>query len=243
MSASDDRDHDAAPEPARIERQIEQTRHHLTETLSELEHKLSARQLTTGMIDAVRDSVLGSGDGQQTMLDLIRRNPLPVTLIGIGLGWLVFGASPSRGERRPLSDNSMPDNPGIDPTLAGGPESALHIGGAAHAHGRRRARGRVGRLQERAGTMMQDNPLAVGALGAVIGALIGAILPMSRREQAWLVETQADLVDQARDLGRDAVARAGDVARQAGRAAVDVVERELGVTQPRSNGRTDESIH
>jgi hypothetical protein len=135
----------------------------------------------------------------------------------------------------------MPDNPGVDPTLAGGPESALHIGGAAHVRGR--PRGRVGRLQARAGAMMQDNPLAVGAVGAVIGALIGMILPMSRREQTWLVEAQTDLVDQARDLGRDAVARAGDVARQAGRAAVSVVERELGVTQSRGNGRSDGSIH
>jgi hypothetical protein len=93
--------------------------------------------------------------------------------------------------------------------------------------------------------MMQDNPLAVGALGAVIGALVGAILPMSRRERDWISDTQAHLVDQARELGRDALARAGDVARHAGRAAVEVVEQELGVAKPRppGNGRTDGSIH
>jgi hypothetical protein len=249
MSASEDRDVDASPEPGQIERQIEQSRHHLTETLTALEHKLSARQLTNDMIEAVRDTVLGSGDGQQTMLDLIRRNPLPATLIGIGVGWMVFGSSVPRSERRPPPANAgmdpMPANAGAQP-MASGPESALHIGGAAHAHGAgRRAHGRIGRLQDRAGAMMQDNPLAVGAVGAVIGALIGAILPMSRREQDWLADTQADLVDQARDLGRDALARAGDVARHAGRAAVEVVEQELGVTKPRppGNGRTDGSIH
>ena len=254
MSASEDRESDDSPEPARIERQIEQTRHHLTETLTALEHKLSARQLTNHMIDAVRDTVLGSGDGQQTMLDLIRRNPLPAALIGIGVGWMVFGAKTQQSQRRapePAFDAVNPGsdamNPGIEPGSPAyhGPESALHLGGAAHVRHTGRARGRVGRLQQRAGAMMEDNPLAVGALGAVIGGLIGMVLPMSRREQDWLAEAQADLVGQARDLGRDAMARAGDVARHAGRAAVEVVEQELGVTKPRppGNGRTDESIH
>jgi hypothetical protein len=102
----------------------------------------------------------------------------------------------------------------------------------------------VGRLQDRTGAMMQDNPLAVGALGVVIGALVGAILPMSRRESEWLAEAQQQVVDQAAAMGREAVERARDVAQEAGRAAVQVVERELGVDKPRTNGgRKDESIH
>jgi hypothetical protein len=41
------------------------------------------------------------------------------------------------------------------------------------------------------------------------------------------------------------MARAGDVARHAGRAAVEVVERELGTAKPpgAGNGHADESIH
>jgi hypothetical protein len=215
MSGSDAHDRDATTDPARIERQIEATRHQLTETLTALERKLSARQLTTDVIDAVRETVLGDGTGQQTMVDLIKRNPVPAALIGLGLSWMVFAAPPRRRSAAPT----------VDPAPA--------------------APTRAGRLPQRAGAMLHDNPLAVGALGAAIGALIGAILPMSRRERAWIAETQAELADQARELGRDAITRAGDVARHAGRAAVEVVERELGTT-PRpaaGNGHGDGSIH
>jgi hypothetical protein len=230
MSASDD---DNASEPARIARQIEETRTHLTNTLTALEHKLSARQITNDVVDAMRDAVMGSGDGQKAMLALIRRNPVPAALIGVGLAWMVFGPAKRRPRRSPApaatSSSSAETRFPIDPEA---PARADGSGLGA----------RVGRIQDRAGATMQEHPLAVGALGAVIGALIGAILPMGRRESEWLADTQSQLVGQAGDLGRDALERARAVAEQAGRAAVDVVERELGVDKPRS-GRNGSQVH
>ena len=242
MSASDERDTDDATDPSRIERQIQETRSHLTDTLTALEHKLSARQITTDVFDSVRDAVMGTGDGQKTMLDLIRRNPLPAAMIGVGLAWMALGTTPRQPRR-----NAAAAEPPVPETMTTGPEAALHLDGAARAHGSGSASSsRVGRLQNRAGAMMQQNPLAVGALGVVIGALIGVVLPMSRREGELLGGTQAQLADQVSELGRDALERARDVAQHAGRAAMDVVQRELGVKKPgpsRRNGTTDESIH
>jgi hypothetical protein len=180
------------------------------------------------------------------MLDLIRRNPLPAAMIGVGLAWMALGTSPQQPRRTaaaapPVPETMMPE------TMTAGPEAALHLGGAARAHGSGSASSsRIGRLQHRAGAMMQQNPLAVGALGVVLGALIGMVLPMSRREGELLGGTQAQLADQVSELGRDALERARDVAQHAGRAAMDVVQRELGVKKPgpsRRNGGTDESIH
>lgn len=231
MSASDNRDDDAS-EPARIERQIEETRTHLTDTLTALEQKLSARQITTDVFGAVRDTVMGAGEGQQAMLDLVRRNPIPATLIGVGLAWMVFGTT-TRPAHRPReapaptpapAGTRFPDDPAL-------PDESTGVSA------------RVARVQDRAGAMMQDNPLVVGAVGAVIGALIGAILPQSRRESTLLADTQSQLIDQATEIGRDAVARAQDIARHAGRAAVEVVEQELGVAKPRPAGRNGEQLH
>lgn len=242
MNAFDDRDDDTS-DPARIERQIEETRTHLTKTLTALEHKLSARQLTTDVFDAVRDTVMGPGDGQKAMLDLVRRNPIPATLVGVGLAWMVFGRDATEtATRRPRHTHEAPD---AHEALAvpSAPEPPFPEEPATPETGRRAKETRIDRLRDRAGAMMQDNPLVVGALGAVIGALIGTILPMSRRESAFLSDTQGQLIDHATEIGRDALARAGDIARHAGRAAVGVVEQELGVARPRPAGRNGEQLH
>lgn len=82
------------------------------------------------------------------------------------------------------------------------------------------------------------DPLVLGGLGLLAGALLGAVLPMTRREPEWLGEAHARLVDEADALGRVAMARAWAVAEHAGRAAIDAVAQELGeaVGAPRANG-------
>src|SRR5258708_36846189 len=92
MSVSD-REAPSGADPERIERQIEETRNHMTSTLTELERKLSARQITNDVFDALRDAVIGTGEGSKDMIDMVRRNPIPAALIGLGIGWMVFGTT------------------------------------------------------------------------------------------------------------------------------------------------------
>src|SRR5262250_3326715 len=97
MSASERDD------PERIERQIAETRNNMTGTLTELERRLSARQITTDVFDALREAMVGTGEGSKDMIDLVRKNPIPAALIGIGLGWMIFGAT----TRRPHATSAM----------------------------------------------------------------------------------------------------------------------------------------
>src|SRR5690606_38172219 len=53
-----------------------------------------------------------------------------------------------------------------------------------------RVRERYARQKYRARTMLEDHPLAIAAIGVGIGALLGALLPTSRREQRWLRDTR-----------------------------------------------------
>src|SRR5258708_39614307 len=92
MSVSD-REAPSGADPERIERQIEETRNHMTSTLTELERRLSARQITNDVFDALRDAVIGTGEGSKDMIDIVRRNPIPAALIGIGIGWMIFGTT------------------------------------------------------------------------------------------------------------------------------------------------------
>jgi hypothetical protein len=74
--------------PAEIERDIDHTRVELALTLDALEHKLRARHLVEKGFDMLKET-LGNNDAWNRSLDVIRANPVPVALIGIGAAWLV----------------------------------------------------------------------------------------------------------------------------------------------------------
>jgi hypothetical protein len=217
-------------DPERIQRQIEETRSHMTSTLTELERKLSARQLTNDVFDAMREAVIGTGDGSKVMIEFIKKNPVPAALIGLGIGWMLFGATRPRAATHraatpPETEHRRGANGG-----ANGSGMASRVS-AATGHYAARVGDTASSYAGRARSMAEDNPLAIGAVGLVLGGLIGALLPMTRRESEWFGSAQAQFVDQAEELGRETLERARDVAEHAGRAAVDVVERELGVTK------------
>jgi len=83
---SDDRSPDNRS-PAEIERDIDQTRIELALTLDALERRLRARHLVEKGFDMLKET-LGS-DTWNRSLDMIRANPVPVALIGIGAAWIV----------------------------------------------------------------------------------------------------------------------------------------------------------
>lgn len=73
--------------PAEIERDIDRTRVELALTLDALERRLRARHLVEKGFDMLKET-LGS-DTWNRSVDIIRANPVPVALIGIGAAWLV----------------------------------------------------------------------------------------------------------------------------------------------------------
>lgn len=89
--------------PAEIEREIDETRARMDRTLDELEYRLSPGQVASMAIQE-----LTSGEPSR-MVEVIRRNPIPAAMIGIGVLWLglamVRQDAPARaadGRRRPM---------------------------------------------------------------------------------------------------------------------------------------------
>jgi hypothetical protein len=74
--------------PAEIERDIDHTRVDIALTLDALERRLSARHLVEKGFDMLKET-LGNTDTMNRSLDLIRANPVPVVLMGIGAAWLI----------------------------------------------------------------------------------------------------------------------------------------------------------
>lgn len=83
---------------AQIEREVEQTRNHVADTLDTLRHKLQPGQMVDQVVGQVSDYVRSSG-GTEFVRNLgasVRDNPLPVALIGAGIAWLLMsGGKPA----------------------------------------------------------------------------------------------------------------------------------------------------
>jgi Protein of unknown function (DUF3618) len=109
--------------------------------------------------------------------------------------------------------------------------------GAANAGSQSRERARqVGHMaQEKAAQVWHDQPLVVGALGLALGALLGALMPSTEREDAIMGETRDRLVDQARTAGAGALHEATEAATDIAREAAKSVESRTAA----DTGRTD----
>jgi ElaB/YqjD/DUF883 family membrane-anchored ribosome-binding protein len=71
-----------------VEREIARTRGELTLTLAALERKLAARYLIDEGLNMFKDT-LGEDYGLHRGLEIVRNNPVPIALIGIGAAWLL----------------------------------------------------------------------------------------------------------------------------------------------------------
>jgi len=88
MSASTDPGNKSAAE---IEREVEGTRARLTGTIEELKGKVSPSNLMDQAVDYLRGS--GGQEFVQNLGSSVRNNPLPVLLIGAGIGWLMMSGN------------------------------------------------------------------------------------------------------------------------------------------------------
>ncbi|HEX2138490.1 MAG TPA: DUF3618 domain-containing protein, partial [Woeseiaceae bacterium] len=82
-----------------LEHEAEQTRAQLSATLDELRHSMSPGQIVDQFFDYAKDS--GGADFFRNLGQQMKANPLPVTLIGAGIAWLMM--SGTRSHSRPVT--------------------------------------------------------------------------------------------------------------------------------------------
>ena len=268
-------DSGTTPTPAEAERAIARTRVELAMTLDALDNKIT--DLTTRFLvekgrKMIRETL--DSDGINRGLAVVRANPIPIALIGIGAAWLVasntgvadriaqserIGAARRRvadmaselgdragalasdmagrvgiggaGTERPLGETG---NPLVDETGRGGSSGWVHQVSDMAQGAVRSARdsaivnrvgnfagGGAGRVADRLGDAFERNPLIVGAVGLMAGALIAALLPSTRIEDELVGSTRDQLWQQAETAGQDAISRVRDAATQAIDSATD----------------------
>lgn len=250
-----------------IEDEIERTRDEMAHTLGAIERKLSPNQLMNQVVDAMRDLATD----QSRAVQIVRENPIPLALIGVGLGWLaVAGTRAASSGTRVGSYESME---GIAPPW--GAEAASEgIAGYGYAPGVEspsygsigqnaregaqqasdRVAGKVTEWKTQAGASVrqaagrtrdtyQDHPLTMGLVAALVGAAVGALLPRSRAEMDGLGKAGGDLIRQARQAGSELADKAGRVAERAAGAAKSEGERAFREESGQTPGGTSSMTH
>jgi hypothetical protein len=93
---------DTEENPDQIRGDIEQTRAQMSQTVDEIQDRLSPQRLVSEAKDTVREATIGRAeqvvsDARETargagqgFLATIRENPMPAALAGLGLGWLIY---------------------------------------------------------------------------------------------------------------------------------------------------------
>src|SRR5689334_15745088 len=92
--AGDPAFYDAGKSPEAIEADIARTRASLTDTLDALERTLAPRHLMEKGVDMFKDAMDGNIDSAK-IGEVLRDNPIPLALIGVGLGWLLLHNVPA----------------------------------------------------------------------------------------------------------------------------------------------------
>lgn len=97
---------DQQKSPEEIEREIAATRSEIDETINALQEKVSPGQLVNQALGYVKE---GGGDFAANLGRAVRDNPMPLMLIGVGLGWMMFSgrSSEDRSYERVEADGTV----------------------------------------------------------------------------------------------------------------------------------------
>jgi ElaB/YqjD/DUF883 family membrane-anchored ribosome-binding protein len=254
-------DSDANTEQLRAD--IEDTRADMSQTINEIQERLSPEHLVGQVKETVREATIGkvekvmSSVGETisevaeparemagragnaikevgtTVADTIYKNPIPLALIGLGVGMLVmrnFGGqsystssrklSPGRRSNYELGDvgqaRQTQQSTGTS-TLNQVKETASDLASRstdALSNLGTKAKNSATAVGTRFERMMHENPLAVGAVAVATGTAIGLALPSTRFESEHIGETGEKLVERVEDIARNALNKAQDAAKQ-----------------------------
>lgn len=187
---------------AQIEREVEGSRARLSETLDALRDQVSPGHLMDQAVEYVRGS--GGADFAQNLGRSVRDNPLPVLLIGAGIGWLLLSGSKSSESSTTEPRRALP--------APGTSYSPVTEGGVTRVH--EGSRSSNPSLAERAGAAASGVSERVGdAADQAYQSVAGAAGSVADS----ISSTAGNVTQRATELGhdlRDHASRAGGSAQQ-----------------------------
>jgi hypothetical protein len=242
-------------EPAVIRAEIRETRERMGETIEEIGERLNPNRLKEQVKENIRDATIGRvetmaqsavdrvSETRRTFTNVVRDNPIPAAMVGIGLGWLIWNGrqqgapgTSSRYSGRPgrgLSDVSLGGR--SESTEFSGPYSEPSAAFAASERGggigesvKETAGELADRAQNVAGTVAEQtrtqsrrvqeqfyqNPLAIGTATLALGLAAGLAVPATRKEAELVGDARDKLVDRVRNVARETSEKVQQVAER-----------------------------
>jgi ElaB/YqjD/DUF883 family membrane-anchored ribosome-binding protein len=230
-------------EVAQTRADIERTRADMSETVDTLQERLSPQNLKEQAKVQVKETARETGS---SFVERIKQNPVPAAMVGIGLGWLLTSGSEQSSGRQRFQDGPYYYERSVDrsyPTYydegSGGSSGGQGQSrtGEATGQARERASQLSGQAQERASQlggqaqeqaqrakggfqqMLQENPLAVGALAVGLGAAVGFSVPETDKENQVMGESRDNLVERGKEKAEEIKPKVRRVAEEAQSAA------------------------
>ena len=236
MSTRSQIDAEAQKDPAELEREIDQQRAEIGGIVHALENKLSPGELIDTALGYVKG---GGGEFFGNLSNTVKANPVPTVLTSIGLIWLMAGQnrepqphSSSVSTGPSLKDKITDKVSGLKQQGAGVRDRTSQVShdvsaSIADARGRvsdssRHTAGRLRHQADRArggfNHLLTEQPLALGAMGIALGALLAASVPPTRREDEMLGKASDQMTDKLRKKAEEGYQKASamgqDVASQ-----------------------------
>ena len=242
-------------DPDVLEKELEETRQNLSETLHELHDRLSPGDIVEETFDYIRRQNFF----RKELLDMFKENALPLSVIGAGTAWLVaqkVSGTSAKGEESSGVSSAAHDPhakgagipthtpPGQNHTRDSQANTAprqkedkdmqksLNQAKSKMGHSARFAQDQSRQMMQKADQFIQERPLTVVAMGLGIGALLGMTLPETRREH--------QVMGQTRDRLKETVAAEGQAqVRQLRETAESLAEATKEQLREREQQRTE----
>jgi hypothetical protein len=198
-----------------LEREAEYTRAQLTATLDELRARMTPGQVFDEIVDYARDGVAGEFVGN--LRRQVGRNPIPATLAGLGLAWLMVSAG--RATRRgDWADSRIGEwNSGARDMASSAAES-----GRRTMYGMREsAGGAMDSARDMASSAAESSRRTMYGMRESAGEMASSTGERSRQAMHGMREGVAGAMDQAGDSARSAASRLSETAKAAGAAFGD----------------------
>ena len=185
----------------------------------------------------------GSGE-PSGFVGALRANPLPLALLALGVGLLVRDArrpaeerGSARAKAREIAGSAASRAGDVVHGVGGVASGAVHRVGDTASSLTHQASDKAHEAATGLSRVVQERPLVVGALFALLGAIIGLLLPETRKENELFGatrdrlldsarETAQDLAETAKTVAKDAAQEVGDTVKQVAREGADTLKQE-----------------